>query len=114
MNDQTDHLNKLDQIALLEEGWNGNGAKAFETELIDKVKRMIAALQQKPEVFPTACDSIQLEFEKEDGSYLEIEVSSQDSCQVFEMDANGKETIFLVEADIEAIRKIVNCFYGRG
>lgn len=106
------NLRKLEQIAQLEDGWNGSTAKAFEPQLISKIRRMITVLEFQPELFPTACDSVQFEYEKEDGSYLEIEINSEDTWEVFEIDSDGKETYFSVIADIEAIIKVVNSFYG--
>ena len=106
------NLKKLDQIAHLEDGWNGNTAKAFEKQLISKVRRIITALELQPEVFPTACDSVQFEYEKKDGSYLEIEINSEDICEVFEINSEGKEIYTSIAADIEAIIKVVNSFYG--
>jgi hypothetical protein len=110
MRDLLYNLNELNQIALFKEDWNGNGAKVFDAQLICKVKRIRTSLEWQPEVFLTANDSIQLEYEIEDSSCLEIEVSKQDFCQVFEIDADGQETCFSMKADIEAIHMIVNRF----
>lgn len=76
--EKMNNLKKLDQIAVLEDGWNGNKAKAFEKQFILTVRSIITALEIQPEIFPTACDSVQFEYEKEDGSYLEIEINSDD------------------------------------
>lgn len=105
------NLKKLDKIAQLKDGWNGNTAKAFEGQFISKVRRIITALEVQPELFPTACDSVQIEYEKEDGSYLEIEINSEDRWEVFEINNEGKERLFSISADIEAINKVVNSFY---
>lgn len=110
--EKMNNLKKLDQIALLEDGWNGNKAKAFEKQLISKVRSIITALELQPEIFPTACDSVQLEYEKEDGSYLEIEINSDDMWEVFEINRDGDEEYSSIVADIEAIIKVVNSFYG--
>lgn len=106
------NLKKLDQIAHLEDGWNGSAAKAFEKGLISKIRRIVTTLELQPEVFPTACNSVQFEYEKEDGSYLEIEINSEDTWEVFEIDSDGKEKYSSIAADIEAIVKVVNSFYG--
>ena len=106
------NLKKLDRIALLENGWNGNMAKAFDRNLISKVRKIITVLEIQPEVFPTACESIQIEYEKKDGSYLEIEINSDDKWEVFKINSDGEETYFSIVADVEAIIKVVNEFYG--
>ena len=68
-----ENLKKLEAIALLKDNWNANGAKAFADSLITKVRNLVMLLDVQPEVFPTACGALQLEYDKEDGSHLEIE-----------------------------------------
>jgi len=105
------NLKKLDQIELLEDGWNGNTAKAFKTSFISKIREIITALEVQPEIFPTAYNSIQMEYEKEDGSYLEIEIIPADTWEVFKINNKGKESFFSIAANVEAITKVVNSFY---
>ena len=76
------------------------------------MRSIVTALKFQPELFPTACDSLQLEYEKEDGSYLEIEATLADTWEVFEIDNNGKEKYFSIPAEIETIIKVVSSFYG--
>ena len=89
--EKINNLKKIDQIAYLEDGWNGNKARAFKKPLISMVRRIITSLDLQPEVFPTACDSIQLEYDKENGAYLEIEVNLEDTWEVFEICCDGQE-----------------------
>ncbi|MCI5595472.1 MAG: hypothetical protein MR380_01920 [Lachnospiraceae bacterium] len=110
--DKIYNLKKLDQIALLKDGWNGKNAKSFKEEFISKVRSIITALEIQPELFPTASNSIQIEYEKEDGSYLEIELNTKSVWEVFEIDCTGDEKYFSISADLEAIAKVVNSFYG--
>lgn len=105
------NLKKLDQIELLEDGWNGNTAKAFKASFISKIREIITALEVQPEIFPTAYNSIQMEYEKEDGSYLEIEIIPADTWEVFKINNKGKESFFSIAANVEAITKVVNSFY---
>lgn len=42
---------------------------------------------------------------------LEIEITSEDMWEVFEINKEGKESFFSISADIEAINKVVNSFY---
>ena len=46
-----------------------------------------------------------------DGSYLEIEINSDDKWEVFEINRDGEEKYFSIVANIEAIIKVVNSFY---
>ena len=105
-------LKKLSQIASLEDGWNGGNAKAFDGELISKVREIITSLEIQPEIFPTACDLIQAEYEKADGSYLEIAMDLEDVWRVFEVNKAGEEAYSSVAATAEAISKVVSSFYG--
>lgn len=65
---QQENLRKLEQISLLADNWDGNGAKAFDKQLVAKVKDLIGALGVQPEIFPLSYGSIQMEYTKEDGS----------------------------------------------
>lgn len=106
------NLSKLATIEQLADDWNGNGAKAFEYAFISKVRMIIAALEIQPELFPTADNSIQIEYEKEDGSYLEIQLSLNETCDVYEICTNGEERDFTIANEVGAINEVVNRFYG--
>lgn len=111
--EKKENLEKLQNISNLKEGWNGNGAKAFNRTFIANVKDIILFLNHQPEIFPTACDSIQFEYDKLDGSYLEIEVKEFASTwEIFKIDASGKESISTISANINALNKEANQFYG--
>lgn len=107
---QQENLRKLEQISLLTDNWNGNGAKAFDKQLVAKVKDLIGALGVQPEIFPLSYGSIQMEYTKEDGSYLEFEINLNDTWNAFEVNENGEESAFSVAADAEAVNKIAKNF----
>ena len=69
-----ENLEKIQDISELKDDWNGNGASAFKDTLIQKMKYLILRLNVQPEIFPTARGSIQFEYEKETGEYLEFEL----------------------------------------
>lgn len=66
--------NKVREFLNLEEDWNGNQAAAFSEDLINKALKIIGVIHDQPDVFPTARQSIQMEYEKENGDYLEFEI----------------------------------------
>ena len=68
-------FDKLEQIMRLKDNWNNNGAKAISKEVYDTTYLLLKHCMYNLEIFPTACDSIQLEYEK-DNRYLEIECLS--------------------------------------
>ena len=105
-----ENLRKLEQIASLTDNWDGNGAKAFDKQLIARVKDLIGALDVQPEMFPLSYESIQMEYTKEDGSYLEFEVNLNDTWDAFEVNENGEESAFSVAADAEAVNKVAKDF----
>ena len=72
----------LDEISKLEDNWNGNGASKFSSELIDKCNCILSKLHEDPKIFPTACGSVQFEFEDENGNYLEFEIY-EDKVEIF-------------------------------
>lgn len=67
-------FSQLKEIELLENNWNNHNSLPFSKSLIDKATNILKKLKYEPEIFPTACNSIQFEYEKEDGEYLEFEV----------------------------------------
>ena len=106
-----DNHRVLNEIAALPYNWNDNGADAFSPELIQRSRHLIERLQRQPMIFPTANDSIQFEYEKDNGDYLEFELFENGKCKLFHCDADNKsERRFINDADIN---KEVNQFYGR-
>lgn len=110
--EKLENLKKLEAIAHLKDNWNANGAKAFADSLIAKVRNLVMFLEIQPEVFPTACESLQLEYDKADGSHLEIELNESENAEVFLVDGNGYESVISISDSIEAINKVVRDFYG--
>lgn len=110
--EKLENLKKLETIAMLQDNWNANGAKAFSASLISKVRNIILFLDIQPEVFPTACESLQLEYDKQDGSHMEIELTESESAEIFVVDSTGCESIRNIRSGIEVINKVVSDFYG--
>lgn len=86
----TTNLYVLKEIRGLPENWNENGAVAFSPELIDRVTELIKSLAYQPDIFPTAEESIQLEFENSKGDYLEFELFEDGAVQRFFCASNGQ------------------------
>lgn len=83
MNTLENNLIVLNDISLLEKNWNHNNAPAFSSELIQRVKRIIKKLKNQPDIFPTAEESIQLEYTNNNGDYLEYEIFEDGHIQKF-------------------------------
>lgn len=106
------NMRKILLIASLKDNWNGNGALAFSAKLIDRVKQIVLSLVRQPEIFPTAAGSIQLEYDGDNDSYLEMEIFELGPAEIFRVNRDGSEECFKVDDDIESLNGLVASFYG--
>ena len=58
------NLLKLEEIKSLKRNWNGNHAKPIPKKIINKTKSLLINLDKQPQIYPTAINSIQMEFEE--------------------------------------------------
>ena len=105
------NMEKITEISSFKKNWNGNLAKPFSKKVIRNVIDIIVALQYQPEIFPTAADSIQLEYEGSNHSYLGIEINESGVATVFRVNQDGREDRFDIYADSNEINKLVKEFY---
>ncbi|MCQ2535525.1 MAG: hypothetical protein MJ110_00990 [Lachnospiraceae bacterium] len=110
--DKISNLKKLSEIQNLSDNWNNNGAEHFSDALIKSVRKIILGITYQPEIFPTACNAIQLEWDNEQDEYLEMEIL-EDGINVFSIDAEGDEKQWSTSVDIDVINRIVGEFYGK-
>lgn len=112
-NEIIENLNKLLKISNLPNNWNENGATAFDSAFINTIRDIIVSgLIKQPEIFPTACGSIQFEYDTDNDRYLEIEIFPNGKSQVFVMDADENEYVLDIDTSISSINKIIGEFYG--
>lgn len=71
--ERLDLINKINSFENLKDNWNGYGAQPIPLKVINKAYTLANELTPVPEAFPTACDSIQLEWEI-NGVYVELEI----------------------------------------
>lgn len=79
-------MNNLNEIADLKDNWNCNGAKAFPESIFRYMSDLMDTIDPKnrpTRFFPTASDSIQFEYEKSNGEYLEFELDITGALKVF-------------------------------
>ena len=81
-----DNLKKIDSFSKLP------NINSLDENLVNQVKMIISKLDNQPEVFVTFRESIQIEYCKEDGSYLEFEFFKNGKMTIFEIDKNENET----------------------
>ncbi|MCD8074884.1 MAG: hypothetical protein LUF27_07590 [Lachnospiraceae bacterium] len=115
LSDQAQNRNcsKLYKLSMLPDNWNENGAARFSGEHIKKCVSIIRKLPFQPEVFPTAAGSIQMEYEKNSGEYLEFNVYP-DHVDVYLTNSNGEEfeeSIYGARQEYQVMEKLVRDFY---
>ena len=97
------NLLKLDEIKSLKRNWNGNGAKSISNKLVNKTKSLIINLDKQPQLFPTANDTIQIEYDGDKNSYLELQISKEDILSFYKVDKTGNESTGVIPASSFAI-----------
>jgi hypothetical protein len=106
-------LKTLDKIAQLKDNWNHNSAPAFNPDLLRLTRWLVVSLPVQPEIFPTACNSIQLEYGNESKEYLEFEVCIN-KIIAFMVDKKGQESEVTLKLDeYIKINNMVADFYER-
>lgn len=86
---------KIDEISNLKKNWNGNNAQPFNDKIINNALLFLKFSLYKPEIFPTASNSIQLEYEKENGEYLEFEIK-ENVIEIFRIYENEQEEEYTI------------------
>lgn len=78
--------------------------------LITSASKLIRNLYIQPEIFPTADGTIELEYEKANGDYLEIQISGNGTCEVFKR-SSGSEEYFNAQDDCSSNNALAEAFY---
>ena len=93
----------------LDYNWDGYGADPFDKKLIEKCMHIVKQLNYQPKIFATARDSIQFEYEKDNGHYLEMEIF-MNRIEYLEELPLGKTEEGEIKT-IEEMNMMVNRFY---
>ena len=105
-----ENLKILSGFKQLAANWNGNGAMPFEAGLIQKAIHVLLSLKQQPQIFPTVRQSVQFEYHKATGDYLEFEIF-KDKIIVYSEQMN-EETERELDSP-EDINALVESFYAK-
>jgi hypothetical protein len=108
--DKIINLKRLSEIEKLPDNWNNDGAAPIPRGVVKNVRKLLMNLAYQPEIFPTVCDAVQLEWDNKNGEYLEMEVL-EDLINVFKIDRDGGEEQYTIAIDAVAVEKIVREFY---
>lgn len=108
-----ENLWRLGEISKLDDDWDGFGTESFDATLIDIVRNIIKNVNIQPEIYPTGRDSIQLEYELEDRSYLEFEVFKDKilCMRIPQRNYNKAEYEVISPTDTKRINEIIDNFY---
>lgn len=108
------NLGRLEDIAKLEENWNGHGAKGFSAALIAKCRQILDTLSVQPAIYPTGRQTVHIQYELEDRSYLAFEIAEEKTTylKVPQRKYDEAETEELTGADeAKKIKELVANFY---
>lgn len=108
----SDTIKRLQSFLELNENWNGYGACVFSHQLVQRAIEIVQLFPVQPEVYPISNGSIQFEFEKPHGEYLEFEIGESQNINVFRITAEGSEQEYQTSLNTEEIVKMVKDFYG--
>jgi hypothetical protein len=106
------NITKILSFKNLEPGWNGKGSESFSDKVLNIAMSFINLpnLKYQPSVFPTGRLSIQFEYEKSNGNYLEIEAFEDHFTLYSEIDNTPTERENL---SIQEILVDINAFHSR-
>ena len=109
MPESRNNTKRLTQIAMLKNNWDGYGAEPLPRDTIFRAQRLIRSLHFQSEIFPTAAGSIQIEYEKDNGDYLELQFTGQGFCEAFRC-IGGNEEYFSLLDNSDAVNTLVDDF----
>lgn len=78
------NVEKLKKIEEMKENWNEYFSVPFSHEFASFIKEEIKKLEIQPQIFPIADGKLQLEYDRNDGGYLEFEVSPENMKSIKE------------------------------
>lgn len=103
-----ENLDLIGKFKSFENNWNGYDVLKFSKSVIDNARSALYFLDRQPDVFPTGRNSIQFEYEKENGDYLEFEIF-EDSIVAFQIISDEENECLVNEMEM---RKMVAEFYA--
>lgn len=83
-------LGILDSFLNLKPNWNCYGAVGFTEIHMDMVKSLVRSLPYQPKIFPTARESVLLEYNKDNGEFISFEIRKNGRIDMFGTYNDGK------------------------
>lgn len=103
-----ENFERLEEIAMLKDGWDGCGAKRIGDSVIKRTQSVLSRIQIQPFIAPTGRNSIQLEVAKGDSDYIEMEIFDNLIISYQIMDGKEEEHSFSLEEAVKAIQIFFN------
>ena len=106
-------LKHIDDISKLEQNWNGYNAPPIEYIVVDNAKKVIDILKYQPDIYPTARNSIQIEYNegKNRSAYLEIEVYKDKYTILIVYEHNYQAAFTDTITDILKLSSVIQPFF---
>lgn len=105
-----DNLEKLKEISELKDNWNGYEADLISREVIEFIDNFLHNCAMQPDIFPLPSGGIQVEYDREDGAYLEFTVSDEDIISVFILDRTDREFLYDIVKSVENLNSEISKF----
>ena len=108
-------LRNIRLLELIRETQNIDDEDYVSDTVVDNALKIVFFLKHQPELFKTYENSINMQFESEDGSYLEFEVFENRISSMMVPERDYDRAVFpVVElGDMKSIDRIVGEFYGQ-
>lgn len=113
--EKLNNLKRLEDIKKLKDGWNGYGSARISNIVIKRAEQVVKEICIQPVIFPTGRNSIQMQYELPDKSYLEFEIYETKVISMKVPKRVYKDAVFekFTDIDMERMNKIVKEFYGK-
>lgn len=102
------NINKLNSFRDLPDNWNCIGGEKIDNDVIDTSLSIICLLSHQPYIFPTGRNSVQFEYEKTNGDYLEFEIFKDKRIEMFLTTSDNEIS---KEIKLDEVIKYVNEFF---
>ena len=111
-----ENINKINNMAAFADDWNGTGGLAFSKRAITLFRDIIEVLDKQPQIAPTGRNSLLMQYELDDGSFLAFEVKEKSVEKVYIPlgDYSKAQSEIFTKNMERQIKESVNCFYGKG
>ena len=84
--------------------------KCTETTVMKNVRDLLSKLNYQPDIFPLYDQSLQLEYSRSDGAYLEFEFYTDGKVKIFLISSDKHEYCKTINFDINEVSNIINNF----